>query len=250
MFDASKLMFHDDDDDDTIRAAASWRPPAHYPEYIRAYRYDTATPTPFYDTRELAAIHTAPATVSVHAMRDFSALRTETAHPWRTIRRRNHRLLPQRREQRPFPRSLPKQTIISAPHADILTVQEASTPAPILVPVPAPTPFPPPSLRATVADLLALPPIPVLVLPRRMAVPWDPYRFMPGDVPVAVRELPGETPYGPVQSGLALACAREYPWFGLAIACISDLAWDHDLLTCWMSAKTSCTSSHRTNLSF
>jgi hypothetical protein len=99
------------------------------------------------------------------------------------------------------------------------------TPIPILVPVPAPAPFPPPSLRATVADLLSLPPIPVLVLPRRMPVPWDPYRFIPGNAPIAERDLPGETPYGPVQSGLALACAREYPWFTLAIACISELAW-------------------------
>jgi hypothetical protein len=99
------------------------------------------------------------------------------------------------------------------------------TPIPILVPVPAPAPFPPPSLRATVADLLSLPPIPVLVLLRRMPVPWDPYRFIPGNAPIAECDLPGETPYGPVQSGLALACAREYPWFTFAIACIWELAW-------------------------
>ncbi|KAJ7883004.1 hypothetical protein B0H14DRAFT_3433155 [Mycena olivaceomarginata] len=58
-----------------------------------------------------------------------------------------------------------------------------------------------------------------------MPVPWDPYRFIPGDFSTPARELPGETPYGPVQSSLALACAREYPWITLAIANISDIAW-------------------------
>ncbi|KAJ7805436.1 hypothetical protein B0H13DRAFT_1930195 [Mycena leptocephala] len=231
MFDASTLRFHDDDEDnDPIRTAASWRSPAHYPEHIRAYLYDTPTPSWFHATPELAAIHTAPAIVSVLTLRDFSALRTESAHPWRTIRRRNHRLLPQRREQRPFRKSLPKRTTIPAPHADILTVQDhiparGLAPTPVLVPVPAPVPVPPPSLRATVTDLLSLPPIPVLVLPLRMPVPWDPYRFIPGDFSTPARELPGESPYGPVQSGLALACAREYPWITLAIANISDIAW-------------------------
>ncbi|KAJ7938881.1 hypothetical protein B0H13DRAFT_2301085 [Mycena leptocephala] len=74
---------------DSFRAAASWRGPAHYPEHIRAYLYDTPTDTSFYDTPELAPIHTAPAATSVLALHDFSALCTESHHPWRTIRRRN-----------------------------------------------------------------------------------------------------------------------------------------------------------------
>ncbi|KAJ7867874.1 hypothetical protein B0H14DRAFT_2730460 [Mycena olivaceomarginata] len=40
--------------------------------------------------------------------RDWSTLCSVTAHPWRTIRRRNRRVRPQRPERRPFPQSLPK----------------------------------------------------------------------------------------------------------------------------------------------
>ncbi|KAJ7705126.1 hypothetical protein B0H14DRAFT_3028077 [Mycena olivaceomarginata] len=46
--------------------------------------------------------------------RDWSTLHSDTAHPWRTIRRRNHRVRPQRPERRPFPQSLPK--ILSLQH--------------------------------------------------------------------------------------------------------------------------------------
>ncbi|KAJ7810443.1 hypothetical protein B0H14DRAFT_2863945 [Mycena olivaceomarginata] len=45
---------------------------------------------------------------------DWSTLRSVTAHPWRTIRCRNHRVRPQRPERRPFPQSLPK--ILSLQH--------------------------------------------------------------------------------------------------------------------------------------
>ncbi|KAJ7938572.1 hypothetical protein B0H13DRAFT_2301608 [Mycena leptocephala] len=164
---------------------------------------------------------------------DLSALRT--THPWCTIRRRNHRLLPQCREPRPFPRSLPKRTVISAPHAKVLALRDDVTM--VNVPVPAPprgpasvaVTVPPPSLPLTVTGLMSLPgrpePVPVLVLPRPMPLPWDPYSFILGDRIIPECSLPAETAYGPVQYGLALVCAREYPWIAVAIANISDIAW-------------------------
>ncbi|KAJ6577839.1 hypothetical protein B0H19DRAFT_1253143 [Mycena capillaripes] len=85
-------------------------------------------------------VHTVLAPHPTPAARDFSDLRT--THPWRTIWRRNNRLLPQRREPRPFPQSLPKRTTtISAPRTEILTLHNhTSVPVPvpaIIVPVPA-----------------------------------------------------------------------------------------------------------------
>ncbi|KAJ7028165.1 hypothetical protein C8F04DRAFT_1291632 [Mycena alexandri] len=68
-------------------------------------------------------------------------------------------------------------------------------------------------------------PVPVLVLPRPVPLPWDPYYFMPTEYSTAEKSLPGETFYGVVRSGLALVCAREYPWIDLARAHISEIAW-------------------------
>ncbi|KAF8175961.1 hypothetical protein K438DRAFT_1847351 [Mycena galopus ATCC 62051] len=59
--------------------------------------------------------------------RNWSTLRSDTAHPWRTIRRRNHRLRPQQPERRPFPQSLPK----------ILTLRHLTPPpSPAMVDIP------------------------------------------------------------------------------------------------------------------
>ena len=97
--------------------------------------------------------------------RDWSTLRSDSAHPWRAIRRRNYRLRPQRPERRPFPRSLPK------------TVQS----------------LPPPPIHAILVD-----PSPT---------------------------LPAETPYGVVESGLALACASELPDGAAVLDDLFDLVW-------------------------
>ncbi|KAJ7443758.1 hypothetical protein B0H11DRAFT_2291464 [Mycena galericulata] len=151
---------------------------------------------------EVFTIYSVPAAHSPLRPRDFSALRSESAHPWRTIRRRNHRLLPQRR---PFPHSLPKRML-----------------------APEELPPPPPATLIPIHGLLTEDPndrVPVLVLPRPVRLPWDPYHFIPSQFPLPVRSLPGETAYGPVQSGLALVCAREYPWTFLAHANISEIAW-------------------------
>ncbi|KAJ6541294.1 hypothetical protein B0H10DRAFT_1970788 [Mycena sp. CBHHK59/15] len=127
-------------------------------------------------------VHTVLAPHATPAGRDFSDLRT--THPWRTIRRRNHRLLPQRREPRPFPQSLPKRTTtISAPRAEILTLHDhTSVPVPVpavIVPVPtSPIPIPAPG------------------------EPRDPF-YLQRDPPRCV--LPAETAYGTAQSALAVA---------------------------------------------
>ncbi|KAJ7277998.1 hypothetical protein C8J57DRAFT_1713560 [Mycena rebaudengoi] len=176
------------------------------------------------DVPELATICTVYVTPSAPAPRDFSVLRSTSAHPWRTIRCRNHRLLPQRRDQRLFPRSLPKRTPAPTP-AVVHAIEDTIPLNPDHICVPdEPYPISHPILVADNPPH-ADEPIPVLVLPRALPLPWDPYYFIPTDYPTADRSLPGETFYGPVQSGLALVCAREYPWIALARANISEIAW-------------------------
>ncbi|KAJ6447580.1 hypothetical protein C8R45DRAFT_1115814 [Mycena sanguinolenta] len=68
--------------------------------------------------------------------RDWSTLRSDTAHPWRTIRRRNHRL------RRPFPQSLPK--ILSLHHLP-------PPPRPVIIDIPPPPIAAPPTLPAGTA---------------------------------------------------------------------------------------------------
>ncbi|KAJ7713455.1 hypothetical protein B0H14DRAFT_2644807 [Mycena olivaceomarginata] len=170
------------------------------------------------DVPDIPIVHIVYAAPSTPPPRDLSAIRSPAFHPWRTIRRRNHRLLPQRREPQPFPKSLPRRPVVSAPHVDVLAVNDH----PVSLP-------PPPSLAPThrfvplsTADDDS---IPVLVLLRPVPLPYDPYYFIPSDFRTQERSLPGETFYGPVQSGLALVCAREYPWIAVARSTISEIAW-------------------------
>ncbi|KAJ7160596.1 hypothetical protein C8R43DRAFT_947811 [Mycena crocata] len=142
----------------------------------------------------LAAIHVAS---SQSIPRDFSALRSESPHPWRTIRRRNHRLLPQRRAQRPFPKSFPKRTTISAPRADTVLALQSDLPRPSS---PPPQPDPP----------LLSPPSIVNTTP-------------PSIEPATT--LPAETAYGLVQTKFALACARELPHITVTLDQVFDVVW-------------------------
>ncbi|KAJ7154447.1 hypothetical protein C8R43DRAFT_1106547 [Mycena crocata] len=208
-------------------------PAAHYTPEVQEFIYGVSrspSPTPaglqcspshdsswYRDDDEIHAILTLHPT-SVSAPRDFSALRsTASTHPWRTIRRRNHRLLPQRNAPRPFPKSHPKRTIISAPRADVLAIHDH-------VPIRPPTPTPLAPVHAT--SLFGLKdPIPVLVLPRPQPLPYDPYYFAPRETPTPDRVLPAETFYGVVQSGLALVCAYEYPWVQVARGNIAEITW-------------------------
>ncbi|KAJ7656523.1 hypothetical protein DFH06DRAFT_1199813 [Mycena polygramma] len=171
--------------------------------------------------------------------RDFSALRSEFPHPWRTVRRRNHRLLPQRREQRSFPKSLPRRPVISAPRAAVLALHDS---LPISVPT-LPTPpldagrsiqpaqllglmplhpddpihpddvasivMPAPSLCPCPADhSIGLPVPPLPVLPSAPAIPVRPPSAAICPPPlVPTPSLPVQTSYGLVRSSLALACA-------------------------------------------
>ncbi|KAJ7702532.1 hypothetical protein B0H16DRAFT_1902466 [Mycena metata] len=171
----------------------------------------------------VTTIHTVYTEPVTWAPRDFSALRSKSGHLWCTVRRRNHRLLPQRR---PFPHSLPKRISTPIP-AVVHAVSDDPTPLlprhvlfadNILVPNPILTASNPHPVHADE-------PVPVLVLPRPAPLPWDPYQFMPSANTVLATSLPGETVYGPVQSGLALVCAREYPWTFVAHTRIAEIAW-------------------------
>ncbi|KAJ7463121.1 hypothetical protein B0H11DRAFT_87341 [Mycena galericulata] len=205
-------------------------PAASLPTYIRSFIYDPRAweddePPPVHVTDPGSPRHdfSVPDVATIHTLHvvhlplppcDFSALRSKSAHPWRTVRRRNQRLLPHRR---PFPQSLPKRIPPPPPPLDPVTLLESQPPSPSLAPsVP---------IHALVAHAPADDPIPILVLPRPMGLPWDPYKFIPSDCPTLPTSLPGEMVYGPVQSGLALVCAREYPWSLLARSAISEIAW-------------------------
>ncbi|KAJ6583818.1 hypothetical protein B0H10DRAFT_2096326 [Mycena sp. CBHHK59/15] len=175
-------------------------PPATHPRAV------TSAPAPIFsraspphnsswyqDDVEISTILTI-CTPSLPASRDFSSLRSPaSAHPWRTIRRRNHRLLPQRRVQRPFPISLPKRTLISAPRADTLAVHAI---------LPSLSPQHPPPL-SSVIDV----PSPSV---------------MAAKTPVT---LPAMTAYGLVHTKFALACAGELPDIVVTLEQVFDLVW-------------------------
>ncbi|KAJ7278627.1 hypothetical protein C8J57DRAFT_1502470 [Mycena rebaudengoi] len=121
---------------------------------------------------DISIVHTVYATSSTSPPRDLSALRSPAFHPWRTIRRRNHRLLllPQHREPRPFPKSLPQRPVV---YSDVLAVNDhpvSPPPAPSLAPTRHFVPL-------SIADVES---IPVLVLPRPVPLPYDPYYFTSG----------------------------------------------------------------------
>ncbi|KAJ6569051.1 hypothetical protein B0H19DRAFT_1373388 [Mycena capillaripes] len=120
---------------------------------------------------------------------DFSALRGDSTHPWRTIRQRIRRLLPQHPERRPFPKSLPKRAVTSAPRAEVLAVHDH-------LPVVSSPSLSPPS------------PPPVAHAP----------------LPIPVPILPPQTSYGVVQTSLALVCANEKPCID-SISNIFELVW-------------------------
>ncbi|KAJ6546585.1 hypothetical protein B0H10DRAFT_2089084 [Mycena sp. CBHHK59/15] len=174
-------------------APYDWEPAPDQPHF------DTTTLL-FMDEDDTSSVPCTPMPLNC-ALRDFSALRSETPHPWRTIRRRTQRLLPQRSARLPFPRSLPKWLPIP--------------PQPTLQPTAAIH-----SISENRDD-----PIPVLVMPRPAPLPIVPYDPLPLQGPVSPCSLPAETAYGPVQSGLALVCAREHPWVQLALGEISAIAW-------------------------
>ncbi|KAJ6467624.1 hypothetical protein C8R47DRAFT_1223533 [Mycena vitilis] len=128
MFDASTLRWHGEDEPiprsigprhafPPSHPAANWPVDIQYMVYGPPRDRDTSLTAP------------GPAVLAVnlgHGPRDFSALRSAAAaHPWRTIRKRNHRLLPQRCERRPFPKSLPKRPVISAPRAAVLALHDS-----------------------------------------------------------------------------------------------------------------------------
>ncbi|KAJ6563735.1 hypothetical protein DFH09DRAFT_1476449 [Mycena vulgaris] len=196
------------------------------------------------ESPDLTTIHTLsiPLLPMTHPPRDFSAL--SSAHPWRTVRQRNRRLLPQRRELRPFPKSLPKKTTSPAPRADILALHHHTS----LVPPPSP-PLPPPlplehhshGLSLRPVDLLGLLPLhrddpvhPDDVSPLNMPAPSlcpCPADHLPpsppvppAPLPILAPILPVETSYGVVRTSLALACANEKACID-GISNIFELIW-------------------------
>ncbi|KAJ7216152.1 hypothetical protein C8J57DRAFT_282984 [Mycena rebaudengoi] len=156
------------------------------------------------DERELTPIvpvYTMPAPTTP---RDFSALCSDSSHPWRTIRCRHHRLRPPCREQRPFPRSLPKR--VSAPLPAIHMVAVDSIQTPLAPPLSA-------------VDI-SFPPAPTPVSPAPAPIP-----ILPSPPHVSATTLPAETAYGLVHSKFALACARELPDIAVTLDQVFDLVW-------------------------
>ncbi|KAJ7458456.1 hypothetical protein FB451DRAFT_1273181 [Mycena latifolia] len=173
-------------------SAISFRKPNDWPADIHSFVYGSvpaeAKPLSWFDdVPDVPTMQTVYTGVPSPLARNCSALRSESAHPWRTIRRKNCRLLPQRSERRQFPRSFPKPATISAPRADILNLYDH-------LPVLPPPPAPPPS----VVD----------------AVDTSPSSM-----------LPAQTTYGPVNTRLALACALEQPHAVVTLEQIFDLVW-------------------------
>ncbi|KAJ7601867.1 hypothetical protein B0H17DRAFT_1122788 [Mycena rosella] len=184
-FDTSTLIFYDDDTPQLVFPPN--HPAANCHPHLQSYIYGSLDDEP---PPHLLPIRGAP------------------------IRRRNHRLFPQRREQRPFPKALPKRTVISAPHADILAIIP-SHPLIVSPPLPPPREDHPPGLSLRPIDILGLWPlhhddpihpdeVPALDIPAPLICPC------PADhLVLPVPTLPAQTAYGLVRSSLAVACAGE-----------------------------------------
>ncbi|KAJ7903002.1 hypothetical protein B0H13DRAFT_2335354 [Mycena leptocephala] len=217
------------------------------------YHASGALPSPDDDSPSPSPVDDSSSTV--HAVllppRDFSALCSLSAYPWRAIRRRNLRLLPPHCERRPFPQSLPKKTTIA-----ISTIPTPASPPPPSAPihalstpvrreVPAP-PLPPPrepqsGLSLRPADLLDLLPllhpigpddpfypdeVPSIDMPAPSLCPC-PADHLPRPIPpIPAPSLPADTSYGVVQSSLALACTTAVEkHFSAALADVVSVAW-------------------------
>ncbi|KAJ7654856.1 hypothetical protein B0H17DRAFT_1099359 [Mycena rosella] len=191
-FDTSTLIFYDDDTPQLVFPPN--HPAANWPPHLQSYIYGPLDDEP---PPHVPVLHIANSGRS----RDFSALRgIASTHPWRTIRRRNHRLFPQRREQRPFPKALPKRT----DH--------------------------PPGLSLRPIDILGLWPlhhddpihpdeVPALDIPAPLICPC------PADhLVLPVPTLPAQTAYGLVRSSLAVACAGEKAVLD-AVSDVFDISW-------------------------
>ncbi|KAJ7671042.1 hypothetical protein B0H17DRAFT_1141680 [Mycena rosella] len=185
-----------DDNDRPIPSAAD----IHAFIYGPLSRSLSPPPSWYNDAPNMHAILTIHTTPSQLLPRDFSILRSESAHPWCPIRRRNRRLLPGRR---PFPQSLPKR----------LPAQE----------LPLPTPSAP--IHTLILSSNPDDPVPPLALLRPIPLPTDPYDFLPMQREPPPCALPAATAYGTVQSALAIACSLEFPWVHVAIGRISETAW-------------------------
>ncbi|KAJ7457122.1 hypothetical protein B0H11DRAFT_2287111 [Mycena galericulata] len=124
-----------------------------------------------------AAAQTVPSTLPP---RDFSALRSDAAHPWRTIRRRNHRLLPQCTDRRPFPCSLPKRhlpviyTIVDDPTPTPPPVVPVAPPVVIAPALPADTAYGPVHTKLALACAHEVPNS-VLTLAEVFDIAWGPH---------------------------------------------------------------------------
>ncbi|KAJ7093850.1 hypothetical protein B0H15DRAFT_830928 [Mycena belliarum] len=161
---------------------------------------------------------------STSTPRDISALRGPAAmHPWRTVRKRNHRLLPQRSERRLFPKSLPKRVVISAPRAAVLALHDSPT-----IPIPTlPTPPLDPGRSVQPGHLLGLTPLhpddPIhsddvapIDLPAPSLCPCPTDHFL---------GIPADTEYGVVIHRLAYACSRVVPPAVEVANDLCDVVW-------------------------
>ncbi|KAJ7108852.1 hypothetical protein C8R43DRAFT_1043672 [Mycena crocata] len=229
--DAETVHVINDGFDAGVRAFPPGHPATHYPPWMQEFIYGPVSRSP---SPAPTCLHPSPAThdpswyrdddvipaiLTVHACpvstpRDFSALRGESVHPWRTIRRRNQRLLPQRR---PFPRSFPKR----------ISPQES------------PPPIPSAPIHVLITGQDPNDPVPILALPRPIPMPGDAYSILPFTAEPPSRPLPAETAYGTVHSLLALACAEQFPWLYVSLGHIAEIAWgplsgpdvrEHDLM--------------------
>ncbi|KAJ7858875.1 hypothetical protein B0H13DRAFT_2356350 [Mycena leptocephala] len=166
--------------------------PSQWPNDVRAFVYGPPSPDENGDLPhpliswddDVADTFPTPAFLRP---RDWSILRSDTSHPWRTIRRRKRRTRPH----------------WGAPHTEV---------------APLPT-----HLHGAVSDPGPTDIVPSLELP--LPCIRDPPGLFHLHIEPPIHTLPMDTVYGIVHSGLALVCAREFPWLHLSIGRISEIAW-------------------------
>ncbi|KAK7036066.1 hypothetical protein R3P38DRAFT_2910422 [Favolaschia claudopus] len=211
------MTVNTDDSDDDYEPYATFPPPAQWPAHIRDFVYgprspvemlaDTVPPTRTDIVPIAAVVNTpaaprlvpVPAKAAATTARDWSVLQVGCTNPWRTIRRRKHRL---------------RTCCWDAPYIPV-------TVSAVLRPVSLPEPAPILNLHEHQSQDVPLHPndTPAHTVPLPIACPC-PEDHIPGP-----RLHSADTPFGLVHSSLAMVCAGELPEPQKIVDALALLAW-------------------------
>ncbi|KAJ7785326.1 hypothetical protein DFH07DRAFT_763919 [Mycena maculata] len=194
--------------------------PSQWPEDVHAFVYGpnlddnpSPVPSPWCPNDIPVAFVSIAAISAVHMPRNWSSLRSASSRPWHAIRRHKHRLRAESSWEQhalfdvpPAEPPLPPPPL--SPHSHGLSLQ----PADLLGRIP---------LHCD--DLIHPDDVPPVNMPAPFICPCPVNHILPPLPTAAV--FPAGTPYGPVDTRLALLCARELPDSVVTLEEVFGIVW-------------------------